>query len=276
MRVGSPGLNATLADEVGTFARLWTIAPVNGSAIRFTDCDDEVVFESNTYTNEIGFTASSLMSAMNSVSQGVDIQTAIGSEITEARIRSGYFDKAVCHLVCVDYESPENGGIKLFGGTVGEIRYDDLGKVDIHVIGLFSNRVFINIETYGPFCRAELGDARCTFDIFSLEGTFTVDTVVNASKFTTLELSEIDGYWRYGVLKFTSGFNNGIVMTVGTSGQSDKSISLFLPSPFELTPGDTGIIYPGCDKTVAMCRDRYNNLVNFRGEPFTPKLAPDL
>lgn len=276
MKTGSAGINATLADEVGTLARLWTIEPANGDPIRFTDCDDEVVFEGNTYSNEIGFSASSIVSAANSLAQGCDILTVIGTDITEDRIRSSYFDKATVHLVVVDYETPTNGGIKLFGGTVGQIEYDDLGKVTIHVVGLFSNKVFINIETYGNFCRAEFGDARCQFDIESLRAEFTVAAQINGQKFTTVELNEDDGYWRYGILKFTSGFNNGVVITVATSKSADKSIILFVPAPFTITAGDTGTIYPGCDKTLAMCRDRYDNIIHFRGEPYTPKLAPNL
>lgn len=276
MRVGSAPFNATLPDEVGTLARLWSIEPVNGDPIRFTDCDNIVVFEGNTYSNEIGFSASSIVSAANSQTQGADISTAVGPDITEDRIRSGYFDEAPCHLIVIDYEHPENGGIKLFGGTVGEIRFDDLGKVDIHVIGLFSNRVFINIETYGPFCRAELGDHRCQFDIESLKEVFTVATTTTGQKFTTVELGEDNGYWRYGILKFTSGNNNGIVMTVATSKSNDKSITLFVPAPFIIEAGDTGLIYPGCDKSLAMCRDRYDNIIHFRGEPYVPKLGPNL
>lgn len=34
--------------------------------------------------------------------------------------------------------------------------------------------------------------------------------------------------------------------------------------------GDTFHIVPGCDKRLATCRDRYANVINFRGEPYLP------
>lgn len=272
MRVGTAGLNATLPNEVCSLARLWTID--TKTPIRFTDSDNVVVYNGDTYSNDIGFTASAIVSAINSQSQGADISTTLGTEITAERINAGYFDNADVHLWAVDYDHPENGTIKLFGGAIGQIQYDDLGKVDIHVVGLFNNTVNINIESYGHLCRAEFGDARCQFDIFSLKELFTIAATTTGQTFTTNELTQEDGYFRYGVMKFTSGFNNGIVVTVATSHSDAKSVTLFVPTPFPITVGDTGIIYPGCDKTFAMCRDRWNNIIHFRAEPFSPKLAP--
>ena len=35
-----------------------------------------------------------------------------------------------------------------------------------------------------------------------------------------------------------------------------------------LSVGDYYEIYAGCDKTLATCKEKFNNVINFRGEPY--------
>jgi hypothetical protein len=46
---------------------------------------------------------------------------------------------------------------------------------------------------------------------------------------------------------------------------SPPDILLYLTMPRDITIGDTFTIRPGCDKSAAMCKGRFANLVNFRG-----------
>lgn len=51
--------------------------------------------------------------------------------------------------------------------------------------------------------------------------------------------------------------------------------SIVLLLPFEqIDPTDTLNVYPGCDRTLADCEARYNNVVNFGGFPFVPPKNP--
>ena len=74
------------------------------------------------------------------------------------------------------------------------------------------------------------------------------------------------GYFDHGVITFTSGLNNGLAMEIKayTVGQ----ITLQLPMPYLVVAGDTYSIHAGCDKAIETCRDRFDNVVNFRGEPW--------
>lgn len=45
-------------------------------------------------------------------------------------------------------------------------------------------------------------------------------------------------------------------------------LELYLPMPRDIVVGDTFTIRPGCDKSLIMCRERFVNLVNFRGHGF--------
>jgi hypothetical protein len=44
-----------------------------------------------------------------------------------------------------------------------------------------------------------------------------------------------------------------------------SNFNLYLPMPRDIQVGDTFTIRPGCDKSAAMCKGAYDNLVNFRG-----------
>jgi uncharacterized phage protein (TIGR02218 family) len=41
-----------------------------------------------------------------------------------------------------------------------------------------------------------------------------------------------------------------------------------MPEP--IAAGDTFIVTAGCDKRFETCRDRFNNIVNYRGFPHIP------
>ena len=59
-------------------------------------------------------------------------------------------------------------------------------------------------------------------------------------------------------------------MEVKTWTQTGGVVQLYLPMPRPVQVGDTLSIYPGCDKRVGHCRDKFNNIVNMRAEPYVP------
>jgi uncharacterized phage protein (TIGR02218 family) len=51
---------------------------------------------------------------------------------------------------------------------------------------------------------------------------------------------------------------------------SNKQFTLVLPMPNNVAVGDTFNARAGCDKTISTCIAKFNNAVNFRGEPYVP------
>jgi hypothetical protein len=87
---------------------------------------------------------------------------------------------------------------------------------------------------------------------------------------TVTPLGGTSGYFDRGLITFTSGPNTGLSMEVKsyTPGQ----MILVLPMPYVVAVGNTYSLIAGCDKTFPTCRDRFSNVVNFRGEPYLPGL----
>lgn len=101
----------------------------------------------------------------------------------------------------------------------------------------------------------QIGDTS-SFSTYTSGGTFT-PAGASASRF--------DG----GTITFTSGLNNGLSFEV--KAYVPGQITLYQALPFLAATGNTYSLVQGCGKDLyADCRDRFNNVVNFRGEPFVP------
>lgn len=89
------------------------------------------------------------------------------------------------------------------------------------------------------------------------------------------QLPERTGWYSGGFVEWITGPNTGRKLEVLSWDLDTSKIILFLPTPNVIVPGDQFRIAPGCDKTafeVEGCRDKWANMVNFRGEPHVPSL----
>jgi hypothetical protein len=100
------------------------------------------------------------------------------------------------------------------------------------------------------------------------DGTYTFDGTHNPGQMVFINYLYSIGYFAYGQVTFTSGQNKGFVMDVKAFSPGVVTLAMTLPYP--LAVGDTYSIVAGCDKLFGTCRDRWNNVVHFRGEPYIP------
>lgn len=82
-----------------------------------------------------------------------------------------------------------------------------------------------------------------------------------------------------GVITWITGDNTGLSMEVKDYNSTTKEVKLFKPMAYPIKFGDTFYVVPGCNHlylgsagTVATghCASRFNNAINFQGEPFVP------
>lgn len=102
---------------------------------------------------------------------------------------------------------------------------------------------------------------------------FTFELPVDTSSFgayvsggTVTPLGSGSGYFDNGVITFTSGLNAGLRMEVQSYVPGQWVLEL--PMPYAMAAGDEYTMHAGCDYSMATCRDRFDNIVNFRGEPY--------
>jgi uncharacterized phage protein (TIGR02218 family) len=249
-----------------TLARILSITLLGGAVLRFADCDIDLVIGSDTYHANSGFTASAIQTAIGTDPASATFALPMNIDgIQKAAVDAGALDNSIVLFSLVDWLFPSRGSIDWFTGIVKEIKYKDDTYCELTCEPLLDPDLQINVDTFQTNCRADLGDALCTVDIDALKKTFTIVTVSNVQVFTT-DLTDADAAWNNGLVVFTSGANNGLAFEIGAYTLSGGTITLQFVTPYLPTTGDTGTIYPGCDKTPANCV-AYANMVNFRGEP---------
>lgn len=265
---GSP-LATHIAGETTTLATCWKVTRRDGAIFGFTDFDKDLTVDSLLYQARSGYTRSAIHTIANLAVDNLDIESAIDSEtLSAADLRAGVWDGATVEIFLVNWSNLANGKIILKHGTIGEVELKDtVFRAELRGLSQALSQQIV--ELYTPDCRADLGDTRCKVNLATLTVTGAVTTVTDRRSFADSARGESVNHWNGGLLTWTSGANIGRKMEVKAFGSSG-AFTLFLPMPSIVAVGDNYSLRPGCDKKFSTCKDRYNNVKNFRGEPNVP------
>jgi len=269
MKPISSNLASHIAGEVTTMATCWKLTRRDSVVLGFTSHDRDIVFDNITYASGIGFVPTSVASNSNLSVDNLEVDGMVdGTIITENDIRAGLYDFAQIEIFMVNYNDLTQGTLNLRTGWIGEVKYGK-GKFIAEVRGLIQSMVQIVGELFSPSCRAKLGDLRCGLDIASYTFTGSITDVTDSQNFRDASRTEEGGYFTMGKITFTSGENAGLSMEV-KEFDGGGIISLVFPMPYAIEVGDSYSIQVGCDKNFDTCINKFNNAVNFRGEPNIP------
>lgn len=118
-----------------------------------------------------------------------------------------------------------------------------------------------------------------TFEAWTKEGSPT--TVTSNQVFTDSSRTEAANWFRQGVVTWVTGNNAGLSEQVKENNGSGQ-ITLLHPMPFDIETSDTYTISVGCNHLLKLpgdvwgtaytgdCRAKFDNVVNFFGEPDIP------
>src|ERR1044072_6640505 len=268
MKLISTPLQTMLSGQPMTCATCWRLQRLDGTVYTFTDHDRDLTIGGELYAADSGFQRSAVEGDASLAAANLQMIGFI-SALNKQDLENGVMGDYDCRVCLANWQSPDESGIiKLRRGWLGEVTIDDSGEFQAELRGLaqtFGNPVG---ELFTPECRAQLFDNRCRVD----QATFTFPAVCGTdstrSVFYHTTLSNPDGYFDGGVVVMTSGANNGVRREILT--WSGGALALFLPMPHAITTGDHFNAFPGCDHKLATCINKFNNLLNFRREPFVP------
>lgn len=265
MKTISSGLAAMLASNVTTRATLWNIVRRDGVYLCFSDFDRDLVLGGDLYPAYSGFSAEAIETSGQLNVDNLEVKSFFADDgITEADVAAGLWDRARVRLMTVNWQDTSQGPLYQRWGELGTCRYQTGRGFVVELRGLMQALANNIGGTYGANCPHQLGDARCEVDTEALVQTVTVATVTSRREITVTGLTGVDNVFRYGIIEFTSGDNEGFRMEVRAS-TSGGGVSLQLPMPFEIAVGDTAELTPGCDKTEATCIAKFDNILNFGG-----------
>lgn len=270
MKAVPANLAAMLASGVTTLCRCWRVVRQDGQVYGFTDHDRELTFGGTVYAPETGFSAAEVETTLGLAIDTMEVAGALSStQIDETDIGLGFWDNADVTIWIVDWTNVANRLLET-RGSLGEIARGDL-VFETEIRGLAHRLNQEAGRTYQRQCDAVLGDARCGVDLGNADFSGS-GTVVAAADDRYLTVSGLEsfasGFFAQGLLTWTSGNNEAA--SVELRGHAANRLTLWRAAAIKVQPGDTFDIVAGCDKSWAMCRERFSNGANFRGFPHIP------
>lgn len=271
MRAISSTFAAHLAGEVTTLAHLWRFVRRDGAVFRFTDHDAPLRIGPELFEAASGLEAGQIEKAVGLAVDTGAIQGVLRAEaITEADLAAGLWDGARCDVWRCNWQEGEQR-VHIFAGRVGDVRHGQDG-FSAELRGLQAALNAPVGRVFARSCDAELGDARCRVDLAApgrrFMGVVTQQISARAFRATGLEGAE-NGVLTHGLLSWEFGERSRVAVH---RSEAPAFIEL-TAAPSRLEAGQAFSLLIGCDKTIATCRDRFANTLNFRGFPDMP--GPD-
>ncbi|HAV4218478.1 DUF2163 domain-containing protein [Acinetobacter baumannii] len=279
MRQASPKLIALLDANQFIMADLYTITTIQGIEYRYTNYDFDLTVGGKVFSSQgpiisrEGISLSLGIEVDNlSITIGTKESTKFGEVPVAQAFHNGVLDGARFKLerIFMDAQTPTDtsaGTLVLFEGRIVEPefdRYEIKASVVSDVDGL---KLQMPRNLYQPGCLNTLFDSACGLH----SADFAVNTTIAANSTPNrilCDLSQPQGWFTQGVVEFLEGANIGIKRTV----RLHEAGSLILTLPLLKMPeiGEAIRVYPGCDKRLDTCTNRFNNRARFRGAPFVP------
>ena len=242
----------------------------NAETIRFTSCDRSVVFNGQIYKscqfiNNISFNDLERI-------DNITIRFINKDNIELERLLNS---KIVIYLSVIDTQNVImkagnivcNNAVVIFSGFVENITSNgDL--LEISVSSNVAKLNYSNSSLFSPICRECLGSAKCGVDLNQYKANGTVSQIISQDCIIGNHRENRSvpvGYYKYGTIKFLSGKLRGITMQI--KDEVDGKIYLLRNTKL-IEIGDSYEIFAGCNKTLSVCKNKFNNVVNFRGEPY--------
>jgi uncharacterized phage protein (TIGR02218 family) len=232
---------------------------LSSQKINLTSSDIAVVHEGREY--KIGLSKNSIsIPVISSVKNNITIQvdssilTFDCNDLLDQRIDIAIFDLA------------NKTKINLYKGIISSFAKTSSFFIDINITSILNKLSTQTGNLFSPMCRANLGDNKCKANLNQFQQSGKIETVFNNSTFSGKHIQQQVDYFKMGYIKFTTGENIGLSFQV--KNEINNTIFLLKPTKFNIKQGDEYIIYPGCDKSSKMCKERFKNLINFQGEPF--------
>lgn len=260
-------------------ADLYTITLTNGLIWRLTSADFDIKHSGNTYSCQNAGISRSEMSWQQGLSVDdvmIELNPSpndrLGSISLVEAFRNGSFDGAEIQLDMAFYKNGwKSAPLILEKLFVGNMDVEEVSgsyvKLTIKSLTELLNTSF-PADVYQTACHYPLYGTGCGVN----RTNFAENSIVQSGstkKQLNCSLTKVAGYYQNGIVEFTSGTNINIKKSIKlhTSGV----ITLSTPLQYAPQVGDTFAIFAGCDKTMATCKGKFNNLDNFSGTPFIPK-----
>lgn len=276
----TPEHAALLASGVPLYsADLFSLTLTGGLVLRWTNADRLITYGATTWLIGPGISRSRITLQAGIVVDECEVtlidspQTTISGQTLRAFANRGGFDGALVQIWRADSASPSGPPVGLlhrFTGRVADIGNDRPNQITLTVrswLDVLDQPLPRNV--WQAPCSNQLFDTGCGLARAAFLNSSTAATASDPKRLQFGHtLPQAAGYFDLGTVTFNSGANQGIKRSV--RAQSASLITLMLPLPFDVQPGDLFDIVPGCDRRASTCATKFSNKPRFRGAPLIP------
>jgi uncharacterized phage protein (TIGR02218 family) len=251
-----------------TLALCWRVERRDGVTIGITAHDRDLAIDGLIYRAAPGMTPSAIGRSANLDADSMDVTGPLSSAaINEVDLLAGRWDGARVTLFATDWQAPAEQ-LVLADGTIGAVETrGDVLTAELRGIATMLERPVV--EETSPECRAALGDKRCRVAMAGRR-RFARVVAVEGAVLMLDAVEPLANAWGGGRLRWFGGTNSGLEDAVLRS--DGATVTLRRPPRFGVDAGALVEVEQGCDKRLETCAGRFGNAVNFRGEPFLPRI----
>ncbi|KIT17296.1 DUF2163 domain-containing protein [Jannaschia aquimarina] len=268
-------LQKRMAGGASSTCRAWVIHRRDGLTLGFTDHDGDLMVDGVQCSATSGLTAGALQFGTGLAVDNAEVVGALSDDaLTTDDIRAGRWDGAEVVAYLVDWREPDVFEI-LFRGSLGEIT-EGGGQFSAELRGISEALNTVRGRVYHSRCDAALGDARCAVDLDAPGRSLVAEIIEVTEGGRVLWLNDGSGFEDYwferGRVRMLSGAAVDLVELVkfDKAERGGRRIELWSSIGASIAVGDQVRIETGCDKSMSTCRDKFENLLNFRGFPHIP------
>jgi uncharacterized phage protein (TIGR02218 family) len=257
-----------LIGPLTTTAYGWRLERRDGVVLGLTSHDQDIIVDGLLHLSSPGMIPSSISETTGLGTDGLEVKGALSSEaMTNADLNAGRWDLASVLIYLFDWTNPALGKRILASGALGELSFSDQGfEADLRGLTYCLDRDVVPLTS--PGCRARFCDSACGLSQRRFSHEIAVQSVIGEQVLFQNPLPVSDGAFTYGHLQWLQGPNTGLVSDILSGGATH--VTLVHRPTYPVLASMRAILIEGCDKRLATCSSRFNNAINFRGEPYLP------
>ncbi len=254
------------SERLETASAFWRVLRRDGITLGFTTHDRDLWFDGVLHSATPGMVPSSIRRSARFEPDSAEVIGALSHDlIAAADLTGGRFDGARVQIGLIDWESGDR--LVLYRGAIGGV-LEESGKFTAELQSRKAELGRDPVPRTSPACRAQFCGPGCTLAAVGFTHEATLASVNFAANSVVLTTVAAPAQLALGTLRWLDGAHAGRTMTVLAAGAA----GLVLDEPLSptLTPGIRAMVREGCDHLLDTCATRFDNAVNFQGEPFLP------
>ncbi len=251
---------------------LYTFKLKSGSIVRKSGSDFPIYWNGNTYESDVNIVRKGIRQTAGIETDTMELDfnidnTRIGQVGSLSFVQAanqGVLDGAflVLEIGVMDTTNTVVGTIQLYEGLVGGITTSAYQvKMTVNSI-LDVLDVELPIRTYAERCTHVFGSVGCGIDTENWKATAIIQ---EGSTESIVKTNATGQSFANGIAIFESGFVTNIY------AESNGVLNIYPYCQNAPIAGETITLYPGCNKSMDTCKNKYNNINRYYGYPFIPR-----